>query len=340
MRILVRLPNWLGDVVMSLAFVDALRNAFPGCVIDIIIKEELREIVSYYNNINEIIGFSKKKFPGLIGTYKFGKKISTKDKYDIFFCLPNSFSSAWMGFFTGSKIRIGYKKEFRNFLLTHSYKENTDLHRVEGYVNLLNSYKKIQISNISVALIKHTNRSNLLPKGTNLLLNINSEAQSRKIPIEIAERLIIEINNKYDLNIILTGSKKDIPHMSQLEGKLNSLHSVYNYTGKTDLLDLIKIVSEADYIISTDSGVAHLGNAFSINTIVIFGAGDEKKTRPYNTKNLEIIRKYGLYCAPCVSNKCIYKQPICLTGLDIKQVLLKLDELIGKTEADAGRIRI
>jgi len=331
MRILIRLPNWLGDVVMSIAFIDALRNAYPGCVIDIIIKEELREIVRYYNNISEIIEFSKVKYPGLTGAYKFGKKISKEHKYDIFFCLPDSFSSAWMGFFTGSKIRIGYKKEFRNFLLTHSYKENKDLHRVEGYVNLLNSFRKIQISNISVALIKNSNRSNLLPQGKNLLLNINSKAQSRKIPIEFAERLIIEINNKYDLNIILTGGKKDIPHMSQLERRLNSLHSVYNYTGKSDLLDLIKIVSEADYIISTDSGVAHLGNAFSIKTIVLFGAGDEKKTRPYNAKNLKIIRKYGLHCAPCVSNKCIYEQPICLTGLDIKQVLLKLDELIDKS---------
>jgi lipopolysaccharide heptosyltransferase II len=328
MRILVRLPNWLGDVVMSFAFIDALRNAYPECVIDVIIKEELREIVSYYNNITEIIEFSKEKFPGLSGTYKFGKKISKQHKYDIFFCLPNSFSSAWMGFFTGSKIRIGYKKEFRNFLLTHSYKENTNLHRVEGYVNLLTSFKKIQISNISVTLIKHTITSNLLPKGKNLLLNINSEAESRKIPIEFAERLIIGIISKYELNIILTGGKKDILHMSQLECKLNLPNSVYNYAGKTDLLDLIKIVSEADYVMSTDSGIAHLANALSINTIVFFGAGDENKTKPYNTKNLKIIRRYGLPCAPCVSNKCIYDQPICLTGLDIKQVLLKLDEFI------------
>lgn len=313
---------------MSIAFIDALRNAYPGYAIDVIIKDELREILSYYNNVTEIIKFSREKFPGLSGTYRFGKKIRQQHKYDIFFCLPNSFSSAWMGFFTGSKIRIGYKKEFRNFLLTHSYKENTNLHRVEGYVNLLTSFKKIQISNISVTLVKNTIVSNLLPKGKNLLLNINSEAVSRKIPVEFAEKLIIGIKSKYELNIILTGGKKDALHIAKLECKLNLPNSVYNYAGKTDLPDLIKVVSEADYVISTDSGIAHLANALSINTIVLFGAGDENKTRPYNTKNLKILRRYGLPCAPCVSNKCKYEQPICLTGLDIKQVLLKLDEFI------------
>jgi heptosyltransferase-2 len=335
MKILVRLPNWLGDSVMSIAFIDALKKVYPEYKTDIIVRKELRDILSYCDNVNEIYEFSKAEFPGLRGAYRFGKMICKRYKYDIFFCLPNSFSSAWMGFFTGSKIRIGYKKEFRNFMLTHSYKENKDLHRAEEYVNLLNMFKEIQIPIISVALKRQPNISNLLPKGKNLLLNINSEAQSRKMPVELAKRLIIEINSKYDFNYILIGNKKDIPNVSQLESKLNSVKSIYNYAGKTNLLDLIKIVSEADYIISTDSGVAHIGNAFSINTIVLFGAGDEKKTRPYNTKNLKIIRKYGLDCAPCVSNNCKYGEPICLTELDTKKVLQGLDELVEKTEADS-----
>jgi heptosyltransferase-2 len=334
MKILVRLPNWLGDVVMSIAFIDAIKKVYPECEIDIIVKKELRDILSYCNNIAKIYEFSKSEFPGLLGTYEFGKMISKKYKYEFFFCLPNSFSSAWMGFFTRSNIRIGYKKEFRNFLLTHSYRENTDLHRVEKYVNLLNMFAGVQFAAISVTLKKRSKRSNLLPKGKNLLLNINSEAPSRKMPIELAKRLIIEINRKYDFNVILTGSKKDIPRVSQLESKLNFINSIYNYTGKTVLQDLFTIVSEVDYIITTDSGVAHLGNAFSINTVVLFGAGNENNTRPYNTKNLRIIRRHGLNCAPCVSNNCKYEQPICLTEIDTNLVLKGLDELIENTEAD------
>jgi lipopolysaccharide heptosyltransferase II len=328
MKILVRLPNWLGDILMSLAFIDALNKVYPKCEIGIIVKKELRDIVSYYDNKTKIYEFSKAEFPGLLGTYRFGQWISKKYKYELFFCLPNSFSSAWMGFFTRSKIRIGYKKEFRDFLLTHSYRENADLHQVEKYVNLLNRFTGIQWTANSITLKKPLNRSNLLPKGKNLLLNINSDATSRRMPIDLAKRLIIEIHRKYAFNFILTGRKQDIPFGSQLESELNFMKSVFNYTGKTDLLDLIKLVSEVDYIISTDSGVAHLGNAFSKKTVVIFGAGNEDNTRPYNTKNLRIIRKKGLNCAPCVSNNCKYKQPICLVEIDTNLVLKAMDALI------------
>lgn len=58
----------------------------------------------------------------------------------------------------------------------------------------------------------------------------------------------------------------------------------------------------------------------------------EKQTRPYNAKNLRIIRKDKLNCAPCVSNNCKLGQPICLTGLDIQKILQGLDELIKKTK--------
>ena len=185
MKILVRLPNWLGDIVMSMAFMDSLKKVYPDCEIDIIIKKELRDIVSYYNNKTRIYEYSKAEFPGLLGTYKFGQMISKRYKYELFFCLPNSFSSAWMGFFTRGKIRIGYKKEFRDFLLTHSYKEDADMHQVEKYVNLLNIFTGVQWASISITLKKPLNRNNFLPKGKNLILNINSEAPSRRIPIDL-----------------------------------------------------------------------------------------------------------------------------------------------------------
>lgn len=334
MKILIRLPNWLGDIVMSIAFIEAIKKVYPGYEIHIIIKKGLQDILHYADGIEEIFEFSKAEFPGLYGNYRFGKMIGKRYKYEFFFCLPESFSSAWMGFFTRSNKRIGYKKECRNFLLTHSYKLNKGMHRIEEYVNLLTLFSGIQAPSVSVILKKRLEKSNLLPEGKNLLLNINSEAQSRRMPLEIAERIILEINKKYDFNYILNGHAKDIPYVSQLVSKLNPNISIYNFAGKTNLSELIEIVSEVDYVISTDSGVAHLGNAFSVNTIVLFGAGNETNTRPYNANNLKIIRKYGLDCAPCVSNNCKYQQPQCLTELDVKLVVRGLDELIKKNEAN------
>jgi hypothetical protein len=47
MHILIRLPNWLGDLVMSTAFVRALSQAMPEATIDVIVKKGIDEVVDY-----------------------------------------------------------------------------------------------------------------------------------------------------------------------------------------------------------------------------------------------------------------------------------------------------
>lgn len=258
-------------------------------------------------------------------------KLQNKKKYDLFFCLPNSFSSALIGFFTGSKNRVGYKSEFRSALFTHSYNEKMQLHRAEQYIDLISGYTGTIIKSAAIELKNSSSENVLLPAGKNLLLNINSEAQSRKMPIELAVKIITEINKKYNFNLLLTGSKKDVDYVKQLEIKLGSTTQVYNYAGKTSLADLLKLVSAVDFVISVDSGIAHVANAFSKNTIVLLGAGNEINTRPFNSTKLKMIRKPGLACAPCVSNTCKFGASICLTEMEPLLIVKALEELVENT---------
>jgi len=112
MKILIRLPNWLGDVVMSTAFVGAVNRHYPEALVDVIIKKELGGIVSLIPGLNRVHLFSKQEHPGLAGVYRFGKTLQA-EKYDLFFCLPDSLSSALMGCATKAKKRIGFGKEGR-----------------------------------------------------------------------------------------------------------------------------------------------------------------------------------------------------------------------------------
>ena len=53
MKILIRLPNWLGDVVMSTAFVGAVRQFYPDAQVDVILKKELGGIATLNGEIPE-----------------------------------------------------------------------------------------------------------------------------------------------------------------------------------------------------------------------------------------------------------------------------------------------
>ena len=71
-KILIRLPNWLGDVVMSSAFVSGLKEFYPGAVIDAIVKKELAGAAALIPGLNQLHLFSKQENPGLKGAYSFG----------------------------------------------------------------------------------------------------------------------------------------------------------------------------------------------------------------------------------------------------------------------------
>src|ERR1700739_3567792 len=151
MKILVRLPNWLGDVVMSTAFVNAVRQLYSDSQLDVIIKKELSGIAEMIPGVKHIHIFSKSEYPRLKGAYKFGKQLRSA-QYDLFFNLPSSLSSIAMAWATRAKKRVGYGAEGGSFLLTSSFKRPTGLHRVDEYVALLELYSGRKIAERTVKL--------------------------------------------------------------------------------------------------------------------------------------------------------------------------------------------
>jgi heptosyltransferase II len=312
MNIIIRLPNWLGDMVMSTAFVQAVKEHFPNASIDLIAKNGLDFLLDHFPAHQQRYIFSKEEYKGLIGAVKFGKIISSQKKYDIFFCLPDSFSSAIMGYAIAAKKRVGFKKEMRSALLTNSYQKKKGVHRVEEYIDLLQQYAKKEIPIPPVQLL-----SPPVQRKNALIININSEASSRRLPKEKAVQIINAIRNKINTEIILVGSNKEKDFVDEVYAALADKNNISNMAGQTNMQQLVTLMSSCTVILTTDSGPAHVANALGVQTIVLFGAGNENNTAPYNKKNRSIIRLGQLACEPCVSNTCkLYGVPQCLQRLD------------------------
>jgi len=314
LKIAIKFPNWLGDLVMSNGFYNKLKETFKDAKIYAIVKPEIGELLNLFGNFERIYYFSKHQYKGFLGIYKWAKEIN--EKFDIYFSLPNSFSSALMGYFLNAKERIGYKNEFRNFLLTRAYKKPKNLHRVEEYCYLLKDFIENPIENINVKLNVETDEEIIkLNSKYKIAININSEAQSRRMSIPKWARIIENLKREIDAYFILTGSKKDIKRVYWLIETLKDKTKIINLTGKTNLIELSKVLKACDLMLSADSGPAHLSNALNIKTIVLFGAGDERNTAPYNKQFLKVIR-INLDCSPCLKNKCRFSVPICLENID------------------------
>jgi lipopolysaccharide heptosyltransferase II len=324
MNILIRLPNWLGDMVMSTAFVQAVKNEYPHAIIDLIAKKGIDFLLDYFPAHGQRFIFFKDEYKGVNGAWKFGKIIAAQKKYDIFFCLPDSLSSAFMGKSVAAKKRVGFKKELRSVLLTHAYTKSKNLHRVEEYVDLLKQFTKKEVTLPPVKL--------LLPpakKTDSITININSEAASRRLPKEKAISIIDTLRSKISNPIILVGSNKEAAFVAEVFSALPNKTNISSKAGKTSLPELMQLFAGSAAVLTTDSGPAHVANAMGVQTIVLFGAGNENNTAPYNKDNRNIIRLGQLPCEPCVSNTCkLYGVPQCLARLDENIIVQVVTDVI------------
>lgn len=405
-HILIRIPNWLGDMVMASGFIQSIHEGFPKTELHLIVKEQLQTLADLYPGRHTIIPFSKKQWPGLKGSLQFARRYLHSIPYDYFFSLPDSFSSAWISYFSSAKVRIGYRNEFRGFLLTHSLKKPIDLHRVEEYRYLLGRLNpkqmRLQLADdqlsrnigpdIPIAAVTlldpHPHHPiDLSANRINIVININSQASSRCLSLAGWKRIIEELLRRFSdlsmlseqplspdrnnlthkssinqlrnslarntsppetevssqivqdrtihsfyrtnlIRIYLPGSPQERHHVQKLIASLADQTSIVDCSGQTDLIQLADLLRRVHLVITTDSGPAHLANAFHTPTIVLFGAGNEKNTAPFNRETLRVIKNDQVKCRPCVKNICPFQTNYCIESLSPKAIINTAMELL------------
>ena len=320
MRALIRLPNWLGDLIMSLGFMHALRDVFEQPV-DVVVKKELATLVPYFPHVDTIYSFEKSKHYSLYKSYMYGNQIRKRGTYSHFITLPNSFSSAWIGFATGIGTRIGFRREARGFLLTHAYRVPKNLHRAEEYVFLLAQSFNKQWSKLDLSLPFDRLASSVLDVSKLWIgLNFNSASPSKTLPLSLALTYLDTLAETYPRHhFVLIGAPDQRAYNASICASRPALSNrLYNAAGRTSLPELAQLLKEVCLLVSTDSGPAHLANSLHCPLVILLGAGDERNTGPYLASKSVSLRAQGISCAPCVSVTCKWGVPKCLLAISAK----------------------
>ena len=128
---------------------------------------------------------------------------------------------------------------------------------------------------------------------------------------------------KASLTQLLSGKPQSLClAIDSLLSNIENTGQIENYAGKTSLEGLCELMASSAAVLTTDSGPAHLANALGTPTIVLFGAGNEQNTAPYNKQFLTVIRAGRLACEPCVRNTCkLYGIPKCMQLIDELEIV-------------------
>lgn len=335
-NIIVRMPNWLGDLVMATPVLKDLRNHWPSAKITAMCQGAVGDVLQEDPNVDEIIKF--KRPSGWVHRSAHGDILQPlrQGHYDLGILLTNSFSSAWWFWRGHVKNRVGYATHLRSFLLDHPIPfppEKNSQHLVKTYKMLLQPLG-IPLSTTSPQLYiteqektKINEKLTLLGiKPADVLIGINPCAAygSAKcwLPHRFEEVTQMLLKNP-KIKIIYFGDKSGSPLIGDICKNLPT-ERVINLSDKTTLRELIAYIRACDIFLTNDSGPMHIASALDVPLLALFGSTSDSTTSP--CKDGTVIHKH-VPCSPCYRREC----PIdfrCMKQISVEEVYNRLQELI------------
>jgi len=327
-RLLIRGTNWIGDVVMTLPALAAIRARWPQARIAVLAKPWVAEVYRLSNQIDEVIIFEEPgRHAGMLGKLRLAKELREKG-FDCAILLQNAIEAALIAKLAAIPRRAGYNSDGRGILLTHSVRRTSAIRRVpqsDYYLAMVEALgcppvtRKPRLhAGKDYAALAEALFSRFGISKNNVVIGISPGAAygpaKRWFPdrfAAVADSLIEECQAQ----AIIFGSGADQP--SAAEVRKNSRNTLIDVAGQTNLQEAIALISRCDIFISNDSGLMHVAGALGIPTVAIFGSTNPATTAPAGEKSVVI--HHDVSCSPCL-------KPVCPTDFRCMK-LITLEEV-------------
>jgi heptosyltransferase-2 len=331
-KILIRGPNWVGDAVLAIPAIKAVRQHFPHAEITLLVRPWVSGLFTSAPFVDKV--WSEQKPSSLTDWTRIMRAIRGRG-FDLALLLPNSFESALMMFLGGVPRRIGYATDARRWMLTDSITPSEIArHQVQYYFDLVKvlaanpERQSIEIGATSEerAGARRLLKAEGIPDGAPfLVLNPGAAYGSAKRWYEdrfadVADNLARGLG----LHVALIGSATEGNVAEQIRDRMKTTAAVLS--GKTSLETLVGVLAESSLMITNDSGPMHIAAALGVPTVAVFGSTDERVTGPCGPKAR--IVKHAVECSPCLLREC----PIdhrCMNGVTVDDVCRVARELMG-----------
>jgi len=325
MKIVVRVPNWIGDTILALPSILSLGKNFPQAEIWVLSKAWVKDILSPDLPVSGLIALPQDN--GISGLRRAVRELR-EQTFDLSLLLTNSFASALLFRLAEIPKRWGYSSDGRRFLLTKSVRlrdEEPAHHQVEHYLHLLSGLGlKIFPPDIRLTVTaeeKAEARDRLFRAGIDLkrpLVLLNPGAfygQAKRWPAERFGRVASLLQKDKGAEAAIIGSAEEVGIAEAAVSSLMKKPVVFS--GQTTLRQLLGLISQASLFVTNDSGPMHMANALRVPVVAVFGPTDPLVTRPFH-QPFTIFKK-DTPCWPCYYRKCPYDHR-CLTAISADEV--------------------
>jgi lipopolysaccharide heptosyltransferase II len=318
-RILIRSSNWLGDAVMSVPAVRAIKAGRPDAQVAVAASEKIAPMWKLISEVDEIITLRSARL------FSVAQSFRRDSSFDAAIVFPNSLRVALEAWLSRIPRRVGYCGHWRRWLLNQIVREPRKpgppehhslrfirIARGCGAEGTSENFRE-QIAQSSTA--NGQTAVNRQPLRIGLCPGAEYGAAKRWFPERFAEAAE-KISAQSPVQWILLGTKRDAAIGDQIATVLGD-HCV-NRLGQTTLDQLIDELQECRLVLTNDTGTMHLAALLGIPVVAIFGSTEPRLTRPLG--NGHVILRHHVECSPCFLREC----PIdfrCMKAVTVQEVV-------------------
>lgn len=315
MRIVLRAPNWLGDAVMALPAMAALRKVFAG---DDVTIAGPPSVLTIFQEEHDVAPAGV--LPIAPGTGRAAIRSLASGDFDRVVLFTNSFGSAWVARRAGIRERWGFGGRSRGLLLTRAAARPSTAergHHADFYRTLARRFgatdgvdapPRLAASAATRAAAAETlRRAGIDPLAPVAVFAPGAAYGHAKrwLPERVADVAARLVRGR-GAAAVLVGAPGDRDTGRAIESWLRAhapgeARGVTNLIGRTDVRGLIGLLAAAKLVVANDSGAAHISAAMGVPTITIFGPTDERGSAPLGPG---LALSHDVFCRPCMLRDC------------------------------------
>ena len=338
-RVLVRLPTWIGDIVMATPALRAIKAHWPDAELVAAGPPTAPALLEGLAFVDEVVVLPRRAQGGVAGLLRSARRLRAR-AFDVAILLPNSISSALVAVAARIPVRVGYAHGGRGLLLTHALAHPREAGRHRMPVPMPDYYGRL-IESIGIPRGSHRTELVVLERDERAaqawlerqgllgarLVGLHAGSSFGPSKLWSAERFaaVADALHAADGSRAIAFCGPGEEHLAREIQRRASSPVATAADDPLPLTTLKAVVKRLALLVTTDTGPRHFAAPFDVPSVVLMGSTDPRFT---NTNlHASLVVRTGVACSPCHLKVC----PIdhrCMTRLTPQMVLAAAERVL------------
>ncbi len=273
----------LGETLLNLPAVAALKAALPHADLTLLVHPELRDLLTAVPGVPRVLPYAEvegrwwlARAMGLARTlrsYRFDLAVVSNPKKELHLAV-------WLARIPR---RVGYARKWGRWLLTHRVDDrkalgerheveyNLDLIRALGLSTTIPQWQLPRFDREQADVVQLLQRQGIKPSEPLIAVHPWTSNPLKQWPADRFQALIRQCVERLGVQVVVIGGLAEVQRSKAV---LLAHVPVADLTGELSLRQLAALLQTARLLISNDSGPVHLASAVGAKTVVLFGTPD------------------------------------------------------------------